>query len=227
MNRILLIEDEVKMAKILQNDLKMEGYAVEMAHDGAEGLDKALQGSWDLVILDVMLPTMDGYEVCRQLRAKQFKRPILLLTAKSQETDKLVGFQLGADDYLTKPFSVLELIARIKALIRRVPGNAEALTVYNKGPWQIDFKRQEALKGREKIDLTTKEFQILQYFMSRPDQIISRDEFLRELWKYEELPSTRTVDNQVASLRRKLGWSEDNKGPRILTIHQSGYRFVE
>jgi DNA-binding response OmpR family regulator len=226
MPKILLVEDEAKMAKLLTNDLKLEGFTVEVAGDGATGLEKASSGSWDLVILDVMLPRMDGYEVCRALRSQGSRTPILMLTAKSQDTDKIVGFQVGADDYLTKPFNVLELIARVKALLRRT-ATEDTLPVYVKGSWKIDFRRQEAWKGKEKIALTSKEFQILWYLMTHADQIVSREQFLRDLWQYEELPSTRTVDNQVASLRRKLGWDDDHKGPKILTIHNSGYRFVD
>ena len=226
MTRILLIEDEPKLTKLVTNDLKLEGYTVDVASDGAAGLEKVASGRWDLVILDVMLPKMDGYEVCRALRAQGSRLPILMLTAKSQDTDKVVGFQVGADDYLTKPFNVLELIARIKALLRRA-SPAQDLAEYVKGSWRIDFRRQEARNGKEAIDLTSKEFQILQYLISHRDQVVTREQFLKELWQYEELPSTRTVDNQVASLRRKLGWTEDGKGPKIITIHNSGYRFTD
>ena len=226
MPKILLIEDEPKMAKLLVNDLKLEGFSIGTASDGQTGLEKATSGSWDLVILDVMLPKMDGYEVCRALRGQGSKVPILMLTAKSQDSDKIVGFQVGADDYLTKPFNVLELVMRVKALLRRAP-SADAVTTYEKGSWRIDFKRQEASRGREKITLTTKEFQILQYLIAHGHEVVSREQFLRDLWQFEELPSTRTVDNQVASLRRKLGWDESSKGPRILTVHNSGYRFVD
>jgi DNA-binding response OmpR family regulator len=226
MTRILLVEDEAKMAKLVANDLKLEGFSVEVASDGASGLAKATGGTWDLIVLDVMLPKMDGHEVCRAIRAEGSRVPILMLTAKSQDTDKVLGFRVGADDYLTKPFSLLELVARVKALIRRAGGPQE-LSEYAQGPWRIDFRRQEAWKGKESIALTSKEFQILQYLIAHRDQVVSREQFLRELWQFEELPSTRTVDNQVASLRRKLGWSETNKGPKILTIHNTGYRFTE
>ncbi len=226
MPKILILEDEIKMAKILANDLKLEGFTVETAPDGLIGLDKASNGAWDLLILDVGLPKMDGYEVCRALRAQGSRVPILMLTARSQDADKIVGFQVGTDDYLTKPFNVLELIARVKALLRRSP-SADAVTSYEKGLWRIDFRRQEAWKGKEAIALTTKEFQILQYLIAHRDQVVSREQFLRELWQFEEHPTTRTVDNQVASLRRKLGWDERSKGAKILTIHNSGYRFVD
>jgi len=226
MPKILLIEDEAKMAKLLVNDLKLEGFSVETAADGQAGLEKASSGSWDLLILDVGLPKLDGYEVCRALRAQGSRVPILMLTAKSQDTDKIVGFQVGVDDYLTKPFNVLELVARVKALLRRAP-SAGDVPAYTQGAWKIDFRRQEAWKGKEPIALTSKEFQILQYLIAHRDQVVGREQFLRDLWQYEELPSTRTVDNQVASLRRKLGWDEKSKGAKILTIHNSGYRFVD
>ena len=227
MPNILIVEDELKMAKLLVNDLKLEGFSVEHAADGATGLEKATSGTWDLLILDVMLPKMDGWDICRAVRAQGSRVPILMLTARSQDSDKLVGFRLGADDYLTKPFNVLELIARVKALLRRSPRAALELPEYHNDPWRIDFRRQEAWKGKKAVALTTKEFQILQYLIGHRDQIVSRDEFLKELWKFEELPSTRTVDNQVASLRRKLGWDESSDGPRILTVHQAGYRFID
>jgi len=227
MSKILLIEDEVRLAKILTNDLKLEGYAVETASDGLIGLEKASGGSWDLVILDLSLPKMDGYEICRTLRAQGSRVPILMLTAKSQDADKIVGFQVGTDDYLTKPFNVLELLGRIKALLRRSTSGLDSLEEYVKASWRIDFKRHEAWKGKERIALTSKEFQILKYFIMHREAVISREQFLRDLWQFEELPTTRTVDNQVSSLRRKLGWDEDRKGPKILTIHSAGYRFVD
>jgi DNA-binding response OmpR family regulator len=226
MPKILLIEDEPRMAKLLVNDLQLEGFSVETAADGQAGLEKATRSAWDLLILDVMLPKMDGYEVCRALRAQGSRVPILMLTAKAQDSDKLVGFQVGADDYLTKPFNVLELIARVKSLLRRTLTN-ETLPLYEKGVWHIDFRRLEARKGKELVALTAKEFLILQYLIAHSDQVVSREQFLRELWQFEELPSTRTVDNQVASLRRKLGWDSSNKGPKIVTIHNTGYRFVD
>src|SRR5262249_11044661 len=150
------------------------------------------------------------------------KTPILMLTARSQDTDKVVGFQMGADDYLTKPFSILELVARLQALLRRA-GQAEAPTKYESGSLSIDFRRQEAFRAKKRIDLTSKEFQILQYLIQHKEEVVSREQFLKDLWKFEELPSTRTVDNQVSSLRRKLGWHEDGKGPKIVTVHNGGY----
>src|SRR5438552_2886044 len=146
MTKILLVEDEAKMAKLVMNDLKLEGFQVDWASDGLSGLEKAAQTAYDLVILDVMMPRMDGYGVCRALRTQGSKVPLLMLTARSQDTDKVVGFQVGADDYLTKPFSILELVARVKALLRRVPSRSEGPTAYENGIWKIDFKRQEAWK---------------------------------------------------------------------------------
>lgn len=224
MNRILLVEDDPKMAKIVASDLAMEGFHVQVANDGSKGLERAQAEKWNLFIFDVMLPKMTGYELCRTLRAEGVRTPILMLTAKSQDTDKVVGFKLGADDYLTKPFSILELVARVQALLRRA--GEQPLETFTAGPWRIDFGRMEATKGKEKLDLTTKEFQILEYLIRHAGQVISREKFLRELWGAADLPTTRTVDNQVGSLRRKLGWDETHKGPRIMTVHQSGYRFI-
>lgn len=179
MVKILLVEDEAKMARLLAGDLKLEGYQVEVAGDGVTALEKAAGGSWDLMILDVMLPRLDGFEVCRSLRRHGSKLPILMLTARSQDTDKVVGFQVGADDYLTKPFNILELIARVKALLRRTSRGSDELPLYTNGSWRIDFLRQEASSGKDRIALTTKEFQILQYLMARRGEVVSREQFLK------------------------------------------------
>ncbi len=227
MKRILIVEDDAKMSKLLVNNLKLEGFEVNVASDGASGLEKAMQDGFDLFIFDVMLPKMTGYEICRQLRAQGISTPVLMLTAKSQDTDKVVGFNVGADDYLTKPFSILELVARLKALLRRTP-QAPSLEKYESGSWVIDFRRQEAFRGKTRLDLTSKEFQILKFLIEHKDEVISRERFLKEVWKFDdELPSTRTVDTQVSSLRRKLGWSEEGRGPKIITVHNGGYKFAE
>jgi DNA-binding response OmpR family regulator len=227
MAKILLVEDEAKIARLVAGDLKLEGHQVKIVGDGAAALEEASAGAWDMMILDVMLPKMDGFEVCRALRGQGSRLPILMLTARSQDTDKVVGFQVGADDYLTKPFNILELLGRVKALLRRTSRGTDVLPEYKHAPWRVDFLRHEAWKGKEKIALTTKEFQILQYLIARRGEVVSREQFLKDLWQFEELPTTRTVDNQVSSLRRKLGWGEESKGPKILTVHNSGYRFVE
>lgn len=227
MIRVLVVEDDAKLAKLLVSDLKLEGYAAQSVRTGEEGLALATSGSWNAIVLDVTLPGIDGFEVCRRLRAERVAAPILFLTARSQDADKLVGFQVGADDYLAKPFNVLELLARLKALLRRTTAGGQKPDLFESGPWRIDFVRHEAWRGKTRIDLTTKEFQLLQWLISRRGHVVTREEFLRELWQYDEMPSTRTVDNQVASLRRKLGWDENNRGPRILTVHQSGYRFAD
>ena len=226
MKRILVVEDDPKMSKLLVNNLKLEGFDVDIAADGAAGLDKATSLAYDLFIFDVMLPKMTGYEICRQLRAQGNKVPVLMLTAKSQDTDKVVGFDVGADDYLTKPFSILELLARLKALLRR-SGQAPSISKYENGSLSIDFRRQEAFRGKARLDLTSKEFQILQFLIEHKDAVISRERFLKEVWKFEDMPTTRTVDTQVGSLRRKLGWLEEGRGPKIVTVHNSGYRFAE
>jgi DNA-binding response OmpR family regulator len=226
MKRILIVEDDPKMAKLLVNNLKLEDYEVDVAGDGAAGLEKATDQAYDLFIFDVMLPKMTGYELCRQLRAQGSKIPVLMLTAKSQETDKVVGFDVGADDYLTKPFSILELTARLKALLRRSAQPA-SLAKYESGPYSIDFRRQEAFRGKVRLDLTSKEFQILQFLIEHKEEVVSRERFLKEVWKFEDTPTTRTVDTQVSSLRRKLGWSDEGRGPKIITVHNSGYRFAD
>jgi DNA-binding response OmpR family regulator len=226
MTKILIIEDEAKLAKLLANDLRREGFAVEVAADGVLGYERALEPGWGVILLDVMLPRMDGYEICRRLRSEGVKTPILMLTARGQETDKVVGLQTGADDYVTKPFGILELIARIRALLRRTGADWQ-LPSYECAPWRIDFVRQEAYKGKTRLELTTKEFQLLQYLVGHPREVISREQFLKDLWEYEAMPTTRTVDNQIASLRRKLSWDENSRGPKIVTVHNAGYRFTE
>lgn len=226
MKRILIVEDDPKMAKLLVNNLKLEGFDVDIAPDGLLGLEKATQHAYDLLVFDVMLPKMSGYEICRQLRAQGNRVPVLMLTAKSQDTDKVVGFDVGADDYLTKPFSILELIARLKALLRR-SGQPQPISTYAHGSLAIDFRRQEAFHGKTRLDLTSKEFQILQFLMAHKEDVISRERFLKEVWKFEDMPTTRTVDTQISSLRRKLRWSEAGRGPKIITVHNSGYRFVD
>ena len=227
MPKILLAEDDLEMADLLCHDLALEGFTIDVARDGLQALEKASTHAWDLLVLDVKLPKMDGYEVCRALRAKGSRLPILMVTAKNKDVEKVTGFHVGVDDYVTKPFNILELVARIRALLRRSSTSAEDLPIYVAGIWRVDFRRQEAWKGKKRIALTSMEFQILQYLINHRHQIVPREQFLKELWQHEELPSTRTVDNQVASLRRKLGWDENSRGPKILTIHNKGYRLSD
>ncbi len=223
---ILIIEDEPGLQLTLSDRLAAEGYRVEIAATGTQGLEKATKKSFDLILLDIMLPEMNGFDVCRNLRSRGFCTPVLMLTARGEVTDKVVGLKLGADDYLTKPFEVIELLARMEALLRRSqPFNTENLTdQFSFGGLLIDFKRAEVLKNDRTIELSAQEYRLLQYFIRNRNKTISRQELLDKVWGYESMPSTRTVDVHVAWLRQKL---EDNpKHPQhILTVHKLGYRF--
>lgn len=225
--RILLVEDEPGLVMTLTDRLANEGYMVETASDGMTGFDRASEGGYDLIILDVMLPRKNGFDVCRDLRQRGVETPVLMLTARGQVVDKVVGLKLGADDYLTKPFEMMELLARLEALSRRAsstkPGHP--VDVYQFGPIRIDFRRAEIEKSDEKIDMSAKEFQLLRYFIEHREATISRDELLNEVWGYDAMPSTRTVDVHVAWLRQKI--EANPRHPQyILTVHGLGYKFV-
>lgn len=224
--RILLVEDEPGLVLTLSDRLASEGYAVESARDGEAGLDRASRGAFDLILLDVMLPRKNGYDVCRDLRQRGIQTPILMLTARGQVVDKVVGLKLGADDYLTKPFEMMELLARVEALLRRVPSvEAASADTYQFDAVRIDFRRAEITRGDEKIELSAKEFQLLRYFIEHREATLSRDELLNEVWGYDAMPTTRTVDVHVAWLRQKL--EPNPKHPKyILTVHGLGYKFV-
>jgi two-component system alkaline phosphatase synthesis response regulator PhoP len=222
--RILLVEDEAGLVLTLTDRLDMHGYTVESAADGPSGLEKALSGAYDLVILDVMLPLMNGFEVCRKMRERGAMIPILMLTARGQLADKVHGLKTGADDYLTKPFEVMELLARVEALLRRAPRAAvpEALCF---GPAEVDFKRGEARVNGASVGLSAREFQLLRYLAERRGQVVSRAELLRDVWGYSYTPLTRTVDVHITWLRQKL--EADPKHPRhILTLRGSGYKLA-
>lgn len=227
MKRILVIEDEPQMRLGLRDNLELEGYEVETAVDGDEGLQKAAGFAPDLVILDVMLPKKNGFDVCRDLRARAITTPIVMLTARSAETDKVLGLELGADDYVTKPFSITELLARVRAVLRRTGTGvakpaADAISI---GDIEIDFKLHQARRGTVRIEFTAREFDLLRYFVQHTGQVVTREQILNEVWGYEEFPTTRTIDNFVAKLRQKIETSP-HAPEHILTIHGSGYKFV-
>jgi two-component system alkaline phosphatase synthesis response regulator PhoP len=224
MTRVLVVEDDPRLAKLLEGDLELEGYKVDVAKDGLEGLEKARRQKPDLILLDVMLPKMNGYDVCRAIRKDDAETPILFLTAKGQESEKVVGFSFGADDYVVKPFSGLELMARIKALLRRRQREAEKVTAVEFDGVRVDFKRMEAERGKKELGLTPKEFQILEYLVRHKGEVVTRQKLLEDVWGYDALPSTRTVDNQVLTLRQKLGGKD--KDAHIVTVHGVGYKFV-
>jgi DNA-binding response OmpR family regulator len=226
MKRILVIEDEPQMQLGLRDNLELEGYEVQVASDGDEGLNKAASFNPDLVILDIMLPKKNGFDVCRELRARSNATPIVMLTARSAETDKVLGLELGADDYVTKPFSITELLARVRAVLRRAGSQkSTAADSARIGDIDVDFKLHQARRGRTRIEFTAREFELLRYFVQHTGQVVTREQILNEVWGYEEFPTTRTIDNFVAKLRQKIERAP-HAPEHILTIHGSGYKFV-
>jgi two-component system, OmpR family, alkaline phosphatase synthesis response regulator PhoP len=224
--RILIVEDEAGLATTLRDRLEREGYGVNVAPDGDAGFAMATSQSFDLMILDLMLPGLDGLAICRKLREAGASAPILMLTARRQLADKVRGLETGADDYLTKPFQMAELLARIAALLRRTAGGSEGTAArYQFGPLQIDLRRTEVLRDGQPVVLSAREFQLLRYFVEHRGATLSREELLREVWGYGSVPSTRTVDVHVAWLRQKL--EKDPKKPQhILTVVGLGYKFA-
>ena len=226
--RILLVEDEPGLVFTLTDRLASEGYDVTSEEDGIAGSNRALRESFDLIILDIMLPGRSGLDICQDLRKQDIDTPVLMLTARSQVVDKVVGLKLGADDYLTKPFEVPELLARIEALLRRstlAQSSTSRTDGYNFGEIGIDFRSAEVKRAGTLLDLSAKEFQLLQYFVEHKGATLSRDELLNEVWGYEALPSTRTIDVHVAWLRQKI--EPNPRRPQyILTVHGLGYKFV-
>jgi len=224
--KILVIEDEVSISEIIRFNLKKEGYETDAAFDGQDGLNKALAGDFDLILLDIMLPLMDGFEVCKKIRAKS-NVPILMLTAKEEEVDKVLGLELGADDYITKPFGMRELIARIRANIRRsMTGSSNVSTeeLRTFGSITMDMNRMEVSKNGQVLDLTLREFELLRYLAEREEKIFSREQLLEEVWGYEYYGDIRTVDVTIRRLREKL--EDDPSDPKfIMTRRGIGYYF--
>jgi two-component system alkaline phosphatase synthesis response regulator PhoP len=222
--RVLIVEDDPAMAMALRDGFAFEGHRVLHAADGAAGLELATEAELDLVILDVMLPKLDGLEVCRRLRAAGREVPVILLTARSQESDKVEGLRLGADDYVTKPFSFVELLARVDALLRRVRRGGEP-EIQRFGDVAVDFRRLTATRAGEPLDLSPREFAILACLAARRGEVVTREHLLQVVWGYETLPLTRTVDMHIAKLRRKI--EPDPAEPSlIVTVHGAGYRFT-
>jgi DNA-binding response OmpR family regulator len=223
--RILIVEDEPAMVAGLCDNFEYEGYEVISAADGAEGLDRALADNPDLVVLDVMMPRMSGLDVCKQLKAQRPSLPIIMLTARGQEIDKVVGLELGADDYVTKPFSIRELMARVKAVLRRVSPQTPAPEVYRFSDVEVNIRSNQVRRAGSTVELSGKEFALLAYFVAHPAETLSRDRLLDAVWGYENYPNTRTVDTHIVHLRQKL--EPNPEDPRfILTVHGSGYKFV-
>jgi two-component system alkaline phosphatase synthesis response regulator PhoP len=226
MRKVLIVEDDEAMAVALKDGFEYEGYAVKMARDGAAGLQLATSESPDLIILDVMLPKMTGLDVCKKLRGDGNSVPIIMLTARGQEVDKVLGLKLGADDYVTKPFSFMELIARVEAVLRRVGPDGEQLESYEFGDVAVNFRKHEITKGGAPVTLSAREFSLLRFFIEHRGEVLSRERLLDAVWGYENMPFTRTVDMHIAKLRKKL---EDSPAdPRhLLTVHRVGYKFVD
>ena len=228
MYKILIVEDEPQMRMGLRDNLEFEGYTVDTAEDGRVGLEKILENPYDLILLDVMMPHLSGFDVCKKAREKGIRTPVIMLTAKGEEIDKVLGLELGADDYITKPFSLRELLARIKAVLRRAgeAGNApEASGEVTIGNLTVDFSTYDAYMDERAEPMSHKEFELLKYLWQHQGQTVSREELLNEAWGYEEFPTTRTVDNFILKLRKRI--ESDPARPRfILTVHGIGYKLV-
>jgi two-component system, OmpR family, alkaline phosphatase synthesis response regulator PhoP len=224
-SRILIVEDENGLATAIKDRLSKEGYTVRVAKDGLLGLELATQESFDLIILDLLLPGQNGLEICQKLRHMGSSTPILMLTARRQTVDKVAGLKAGGDDYLTKPFQMAELLARVEALLRRAKPRNEPLGRYQFGAIHVDLRSTQVLREGRPVTLSAKEFQLLRYFVEHSGATISREELLREVWGYSAMPSTRTVDVHVAWLRQKL--ENDPKDPQlIVTVVGLGYKFA-
>ena len=225
MTRVLVVEDDPAILRGLKDNLLVESYEVLTAADGDSGYRLIREQKPDLVILDLMLPRMSGYEVCRKLRGEGNTTPILMLTARGEEGDRVLGLDLGADDYVTKPFSVRELLARVRAIVRRAHPPQPLPDELRFDDVVVDFRCYEARKGERRIEMTRKEFGVLQYLAAKPGEVVRRDELLEDVWDYKNYPTTRTVDNHVLALRAKL---EDTPAePRhLITVHGVGYKFV-
>ena len=225
MTRILIVEDEMAMRVGLKDNFEFEGFSVDTAEDGAEGLEMIANNKYDLVLLDVMLPKMSGFDVCKTIRMNKNNIPIIMLTAKGEEIDKVLGLEIGADDYITKPFSLRELLARIKAVLRRYQFDESNEKNIEIGRLQIDFKSYNAWENEKPVIMTHKEFEILKYFWKNKNQTISRSKLLEDVWGYDQDISTRTIDNFILKLRQKI--EKKYSHPKfIITVHGIGYKLV-
>ena len=224
-SRILVVDDEIDISTVLSVTLRRAGFDVRTASDGIEAIEAIRAEPPDLVILDVMMPRMSGLDVCKQLKARRPSVPIIMLTARGQEVDKVVGLELGADDYVTKPFSIRELLARVKAVLRRAKTVPKEQERYSFGQVEVDLKSCQVSRSGQAMDFSSKEFELLKYFLCHPGETLSRDRLLEDVWGYDRFPTTRTVDAHIVRLRQKVEPKPDE--PRfILTVHGTGYKFV-
>ena len=225
MHKVLIVEDEPDMVLGLKDNLEYEGYQVLVASDGKEGLDRAARDKPDLILLDVMLPRMSGLDVCRRLRSGGINAPVIMLTARSQEIDKVIGLEIGAVDYVTKPFSIKELLARVRAHLRRASRQVADIQAYSFGDIELDFGKYQATRAGEPIDLSPREFEMLKYFIQHKGEAVTRDQLLDEVWGYDDFPLTRTVDNHIAKVRQKIE-KVPTEPEYIITVHRVGYKFL-
>jgi len=224
MSKILVVEDDPAHLLALEDNLKFAGYEVSTARSGRSALESLKEEKFDLVILDIMLPYIDGFEVCRRLRRSDDETPVIMLTAKVQEQDRVQGLDLGADDYITKPFSVAELLARIRAVLRRVELQSRLLERFSFGDMEFDFKKYEAKKAGVELDISAREFHILKVLITHAGEVISRDQLIGEIWGYDDFPTERTIDTHIARLRQKLE-ADPSQPEHILTVYGAGYKF--
>ena len=229
MYKILIVEDEPDMRLGLKDNLEFDGYEVDSAENGKDGYEKIIKNNYDLVLMDVMMPEMSGFEVCKQIRKEGINVPVILLTAKGEEIDKVRGLEIGADDYITKPFSLRELLARVKAVLRRAPEhNAQVEKKNSKiqiGLLTVDFSTFIAISKNKPVQMSHKEFELLHYLWDNRNTVVTRDDLLNKIWGYEESPTTRTVDNFIVRLRQKI--EKDPERPHyIITVHGIGYKLI-
>lgn len=227
MTKILIIEDEEPIRTALEDDFRLENYEVTVAADGTEGLAKAMDQDTDLIILDIMLPGMNGFEICRKLRSQGVRTPIIMLTAKGEEIDRVVGLEIGADDYVTKPFSPRELQARVRAVLRRMEVGTDdrSEAIFQSGGLEVDFRQYICRMNDKEVSLTTHEFELLKYLIMNRGKVIRRDELLDEVWGKNVFVTPHTVDTHVANLRKKI--EDDPSNPRlIISIRGVGYKFI-
>jgi DNA-binding response OmpR family regulator len=224
MARILIIDDEPEMVRGLEDNLRFEGYQTLSATSGADGLALALREGPDLVLLDVTMPRLSGWDVLRGLREKQRDIPVIMLTARGEEADRVLGLELGADDYVSKPFSLRELLARVRAVLRR-PGPRQRLETFAFGDVRLHVRARQVFKAGREVRLTRKEFDLLRYLVEHQGEVVMRDRLLDEVWGYEQFPTTRTVDTHVLRLRQKLE-SDPDRPVHLLTVHGQGYRLI-